>query len=840
MKAIDLNGTWRMRRADAQEEMEARIPGSVASVLLENEKIDDPFYRDNEAKAQDLFEADYEFSRVFNVTTGVLMHDRVVLKCEGLDTVASITLNGQHIADTDNMHRTYTFDVKGILAEGENRIAIRFSSPVRYLKEHPSKTGRKFAPLRKAACMFGWDWGLSLPDSGIWRDISIETYDCAHISHIHVKQSHHNGVVDLDVTLCADVWEDGVEAFAELMTPGGAVIFCKRQAARLGTSFHIRVKEPLLWWPVGYGGQPLYALKVSLDRNGKTLDERTRQLGLRTVVLNRDKRQDGSNFGFVVNGAPVFFKGENLVIEDAIVSRTTNERWDRLLLNCLRSNLNGIRVWGGAYYPPDYFYEQCDRLGLLVWQDLMFACTFYMPTDAFVENVRQELADNLSRIAHHPCLALLCGNNEVESIYTVMCSKEPETVALRKLFGSEKRAGLMMRTIVWRIYQKLFLKVIPPLCAQYAPEAGYVHSSPSTRKPRAAKSFFDYLTDGDMHYYLQYNGNAPYQKMRTVKCRFMTEMGFQSYPSMKTIAAFADESERTPYSPVMYAHQKCHNGNETIELYMRRDYLVPENFFDYVYLSQLQAGEIMKYSVEHLRRQSGYCNGVILWQLNDCWPVVSWSGIDYFGRWKAQQYYTKRFFSPVLVSALDEGARVELWVTNNATDGFDGTLKWKLADHSGAVRDEGEQKVSVPPGSSGAYAALDYSGSLTAEEKRNLHFEYSLFEEKEECAGQGTVLFCLAKEFAFEKPQFTLKAEQADGGFRIRVKSTCFAKGVALDTAEGDCVFSDNFFDLAAGEERTTLVAKGDLTGITGAEELEKQLRVTCLNTVMLCNRNVQ
>lgn len=834
MIGMDLNGTWTMRRVNSGAEYASEVPGGVAATLLKCGGMEDPYVRDNESRVQAVFEEDYEFFRTFAVSNELLSHDRVLLRCEGLDTIAAVSVNGRTIAETDNMHRTYLLDVKDALVAGENSITIRFSSPLKYLEEHPSKTGRKFSVIRKAACMFGWDWGLSLPDMGIWRDISIAPFDCAKFDRIVLKQTHGEAGVRLDIGVHADVWGEGVVTRVELLSPDGETVFTHTQQSAKAAALRANVTNPRLWWPIGYGDQPLYTLRVSLEKDGRVLDERVQQIGLRTIALNRDKQPDGSNYGFIVNGKAVFFRGENLVIEDAILANTTNARWERLLQNCVRSNLNGIRVWGGAYYPPDYFYEMCDRLGLLVWQDLMFACTFYLPTKEFLETVRHELADNLSRIAHHACLALICGNNESESIYTVMCSKEPETVALRKLFGSEKRADFLTRTLVWHIYRKLFLQVIPPIVRTHAPQTSYAHSSPSTRRPRSAKSFFDYLTDGDMHYYLQYNGNAPYQKMRTMRCRFMTEMGFQSYPSMKTIEVFARAEEQTPYSDVMYAHQKCANGNEAIELYLERDYIVPKDFSDYVYLSQLQAGEIMRYSVEHLRRQSGFCNGVILWQLNDCWPVVSWSGVDYYGRWKAQQYYTKRFFAPVLVSALDEGAAVGFWVTNNTPVGFSGTLHWRLADNAGNTWDEGGKEVAVAAGESRECARVDYSVRLAGGLERTLHVEYVLTDSDANLTGSGTVLFCLAKEFAFERPAITPRVERISGGYRVRLRASRFAKGVALDTEAGDCLFSDNYFDLEANEERMVTAADADIDGIDSVEELAEALRINCLNDVML------
>lgn len=832
MKKIDLNGIWQMREEGAEASLQTQIPGSVAATLLNNKIIDDPYYGSNEERIQDIFDKNYEFFREFYVDEKTLLFDKVLLCCEGLDTLAKITVNGRILASTDNMHRTWIFDVKEYLSVGKNTISILFFSPVEYTRQHPSKTGKRFAVLRKAACMFGWDWGLSLPDSGIWRDIYISVFNHAAISHTEITQKHTKDSVRLSFTLFSKIWSEDVSACAELFSPQGEKIYSHTAEAKSSTAFFTELSAPQLWWPAGYGEQPLYTLKIRLFQKDTVLDELIQRIGLRSITLNRDKRPDGSNYGFIVNGIPIFFKGENLIIDDAIISRTTNERWDRLLDNCIRSNLNGIRVWGGAYFPPDYFYERCDRLGLLIWQDFMFACTFYWPSDSFIENARAEISDNLKRIAHHASLALLCGNNEIESIYTVMKSKEPETTELRKLFGREERAGLLLRKVLRKIYGKVFLKLIPSLCKEFAPQTAYAHSSPSTRRPWGAKSFFDYLNDGDMHYYLQYNGNAPYQKLRTVKCRFMTEMGFQSYPSIKSISSFCKKEEQSPYSAVMLSHQKCKNGNEAIELYMERDYGVPKDFEDYIYLSQLQAGEIMRYSVEHLRRLFPYCNGMIIWQLNDCWPAVSWSGIDYYGRWKAQQYYTKRFYEPSLLSALDNGKAIELWVTNNRNLDTVFEIIWSLHHIDGTVKRSGKATVYAQPNESKAHLSLDFSTDISDSQKDSCYFSYFLRQGEREY-GHGTVLFCLPKEFNFAEPTMAVDVKEEPEEYLIHISASTFIKGLALDTTEGDCIFSDNFFDLSCGEKRTVHLKKTDVAGIASVEELRKNLYIRCLNSVL-------
>lgn len=837
MKAIDLNGQWSMRKSGSKERYEASIPGTVASTLLSHGCIKDPYIRNNEAEALPIFEYDYEFSRNFHVDEDTLSHDKVILHCDGLDTLADIFLNGVKVSSVDNMHRTYLFDVKKLLRQGENRIAILFHSPVKYVRSKPTQAGMIFTPIRKAACMFGWDWGINLPDMGIWRDIYIETFDAGRIKHVAVRQKHTDSKVDLEIKPQCEVWDsDSLSVQVSLVSPDGVELHSeiKELQGNKENIFNIKVSRPELWWPAGYGKQPLYTVKTQILRNGSVVDQRIQRIGLRTVLLNREPDGEGSKYEFIVNGKQIYVRGENLVIHDAFVTRSGKREWKKLIDNCIKSNLNCIRVWGGAYYPPDVFYDLCDERGIMVYQDMMFACAFYPTNRKFLRNVQMEITDNLQRICHHACICLLCGNNEIELIYMIMKSTDPDVVAMRKMFGGgDKPLSRIILAYILRKYKILFLKLIQRVCRQYAPDLCYVHSSPSTRKPGGANSMHDYLSDGDLHYYLQYDSNAPYQKIRTMRSRFVSEIGFQSYPSMKTIRSFTDEEDRSPYSPVMLSHQKCRNGNETIELYMERDYIVPKDFSDYVYLSQLQAGEITKYTVEHFRRDRAYCSGIILWQLNDCWPVVSWSGIDYYGRWKAMQYYVKQSFEPVLVSAHDEGAKVGLWVTNDEPAAFNGRLIWSLYEKNSVVR-TGESTINVDPGSSAEYITLDFSDLIDSETKGKYHLVYKLVSDSDQEVGSGTVLFCLAKEFEFEEPDISLSVTEADDCYIIDVSTYCFAKGIMLDTKKGDCIFSDNWFDLSANDTKRVYVKKEDVAGIGSLEEMKEELFVTSLNDVMI------
>jgi beta-mannosidase len=832
MKLVDLNGSWTMTDLHSGQRLPARVPGTVAATLLGQQAMPDPYWGENEEVVQPVFGVDYEFSREFDIEPGALAHQQVLLHCDGLDTLAELVVNGAPAGRADNMHRTWVFDVKQLLRPGRNQLSVILRSPVRYLGEHPALPGARFTALRKAACMFGWNWGPVLPDSGIWRDIYLESRDGAHLDHVLVRQRHQDGRVGLLVQPQCVVTSGEVQVRIEVRAPDGEVLSAQLHPAGRGVKSEISIDRPELWWPAGYGAQPRYTVTTALFRGDTELDRKDLRVGLRTIDLDRSADGDGNRYRFIVNGTPIFFRGDSLVIEDSITARSDTGRWTRLVDDCLRASVTGIRVWGGAYYPPDTFYELCDSRGLLVYQDCMYASSFYPASGEFLANCRQELIDNLRRIAHRPCVAVYCGNNEIDLAYTVTGSTDPQTVALRQILHGTALDD-DARAHIWKQYTELFLGMIPAVCQEYAPDTGYVHSSPSLPTPGGAQSFADYFSGGDTHYYLPYDGNAPYQKMRTYRSRFMSETGFESFPAMKTIRTFSEPADHNPFSAVMRAHQKRENGNQVIEIYMRRDYHVPTSFEDYVLLSQLQAAEIMKYTVEHLRRDSEYCGGVILWQLNDCWPVISCSGLDYEGRWKALQYYKKRFFAPVLISPRDEGSRVQLWVSNERREPFTGDVEWRLETARGRVLRRGRLPVTAAAGQSLACTDLDLTDLLTADNRDRVTLGYRLLSGAAEISG-GTVLFVLPKDFRFERPQIEAEVQDLGDRYEIRVTTDRFAKSVVLDTQVGDGVFSDNWFDLLNGQPRQVTLQKANAVGIESAQALRQNLTVRSLNHIMI------
>lgn len=826
MKTIPLNGVWRM--TGGGYDVDATVPGSVVSALLENGLIPDPYYGANEELVQHIFDHAYIFSRTFALSPEDLRHDRVFLRCDGLDTLCRIWINDTEIASTDNMHCQYRFDIRSALREGENSIRLEFLSPVEHMKTLTSPMGPGFASMRKAQCMFGWDWGIRLPDSGIWRDICIELADGGWIKNVEIRQEHREGEVALRLNAEVEAYSQNLRLQFTVASPEGIPLYKGETAAGETTQTAV-ITDPRLWWPAGYGEQPLYTVTASLRRGDGTLDSKSLLIGLRTVSLLRGESNQG-DYQFVVNGTPIYIKGANIVIEDAIISRSVRGRWERLVRDAVESHYNTLRVWGGAYYPPNLFYELCDRAGLLVYQDFMFACRFYWPDDGFLASVGEEVRQQAVRLRNHPCLALWCGNNEADFIYTALVSDEPETAAIREMFGKPKLEPDAQKQVQW-LYGETFLKLIPSIVQTLSPDVPYVHSSPSVEDRLGAESLFDYFAHGDAHYYHHVNNDAPYQKLGQFHIRFLSEFGFQSYPTLKTLRDYLPARALSPRSKEMLVHQKSPGGNETIELYLSRDFFVPEKFPAYVYMSQMMAGEILRYTAEHMRRDRAYSRGLLLWQHNDCWPVVSWSGVDYCGRWKGQQYYAKRFFAPVLASACLRENRVEVTAVNDRPETVRGRLRWTLYQGRDALR-SGEAAVILPPGGTEVCASVE----LPEKGLRNRCVLCYDFRQGDDILSRGSTLLVEQKDFAFERPCIRLRLEECGGGYRLELTSDCYVKGLCLDLAEGDARFSDNFFDLEPRVPYVVHIRETDLS----TDRLKRLLRTISVNDVACDRENAE
>lgn len=799
---VNLGGAWRMREADSETWHSAHVPGSVYADLMADGTMPDPFWRENELDAFERMKKDYVYQRAFTVTEAQLAHTHVELVCEGLDTLAHVSLNGREIAFADNMHITWVWDVKEQLHTGENTLEIRFDSPIRYCakkaEEAPgwesSDATPGFRHLRKAHCMFGWDWGPRLPDAGIWRPIFLRTWDAARLENALMLQAHHDGVVD--VTIRPEIAGESAWS-AEITAPDGEVMIIPKTTAAEQV---VTIQNPQLWWPNGLGKQPLYRVTVRLAAG----DTRTWRIGLRTMTVSREKDEWGEEFCHVVNGVKVFAMGADYIPEDNILARVTPERTRRLLEGCKAANFNAIRVWGGGYYPDDAFYDICDELGLLVWQDLMYACAFYDLTPDFERSIRVETHQNVARLRHHASLALICGNNEMEMF---MAGANSALI--------NHRTWEFVPTYPHHItdYVKMFEYILPAIVKETAPQTYWWPASPSSG------GNFDAPNDenrGDNHYWDVWHGEKPFTEYRKFFFRYASEFGFQSFPCLKSVEQFTLPDDRNIFSRVMERHQRNQAANGKILSYLSQTFRYPNSFDDLLYASQLMQAEAIRYGVEHWRRNRGRCMGAIIWQLNDIWPVASWASIDYYGRWKALHYAAKRFFAPVMVSAEEEGelsqnpkineyhpAPLEksfrLNVCNETLRDVTGEVVWALRTPDGAIVRQNQQTLTIPAMSAKWLDKVDCAdASLTG------HYVSFAFVVDDVAVSEGTCIFCAPKHFEFVDPRLTVETR----GDTLVVTSHAYAKQVWLESEDADLLLDDNAFDMNPGT-KVVRVVKG-------------------------------
>lgn len=820
-----LHENWQMRQINTNEFLPAKVPGSVYNDFILNGKMEDPYYRDNELKSLKLMDHDYEYVTKFDIPEEIFASERILLHFDGLDTVADIYLNGIWLAYVENMHRTWEFSIKDKVQITGNELKIVFHSPTKFIKEANEKDPilgstdamRGFPYLRKAHCMFGWDWGPRLPDAGIWRDVELIGFDDARIDNVYITQKHSADTVKLNFDVEIErISQELLRKFGKddeklkelslqvtICDPDGKLTVFAHEDVLKGIS----IKNPKLWWPNGYGEQSLYTVTVSLlkmntsadafvnsSTNTEIIDSWTRRIGLRTMTMHIEKDEYGECFCHEINGVKIFAMGADYIPEDNILSRVTPERTYDLLLQAKNANHNCVRVWGGGNYPYDAFWDACDELGLIVWEDFMFACAVYNLTEEFEENITTEFIDNIKRIRHHASLGLWCGNNEME------------------MFVLE-RDGWVNKHSQTSDYVKMYEYIIPKILKKYDPNTFYWPASPSSG------GAFDNPNDenrGDVHYWDVWHGNKPITEYRKFYFRYVSEFGFQSFPSAKTCETFTLPEDRNIFSYVMEKHQRNSSANGKIMNYMEQTFLYPTSFDTTLYASQLLQMEAIRYGVEHFRRNRGRCMGAVVWQLNDCWPVASWASIDYCGRWKALHYGEKRFFAPILLSCAEEGIltqdtnpnaepyevkkSIHLNVSNESMNDVNVLVKWALRNENAEIIREGETEIDVP-----ALTAvwLPKEDMMDADLYHN-YVSYDCYQNGELVSG-GTVLFVAPKQFRFVDPKLTVHVENNE----IVVKASAYARSVEIINEDDTLLLSDNYFDMNAGEKRVKIL-KGE------------------------------
>lgn len=831
MKKTRIDRNWQMKIFGenvfgiSNDWMEAEVPGSVYGNLLKKGLMPDPYDRMNELDALKLMENDFSFRTTFLLAKEQLAADGILLRFDGIDTLSDIYLNDIFLGHTDNMHRVWEYDILEAAREGTNELRVQLYSPTRYIAEENEKvyTGgssecmKGFPHLRKAHCMFGWDWGPRLPDAGIFREVSVLEVKRARLEQVYITQNwrkneinkhteFENGTdsgmwtenTEEQVTLAFDVT---IESFADtserfvlktaLYDPEEVLIAEKSSAADGNDWDRITVENPQKWWPNGYGSQPLYTAEVVLeDENGQVLDRFCKRIGLRTMTVNTDRDEWGECFAHEVNGVKIFAMGADYIPEDNLLSRVTKERTEKLLEDAVLANHNCVRVWGGGYYPDDWFYDACDELGLVVWQDFMFACASYELDEIFERNIRAEIRDNVRRLRHHACLGLWCGNNEMET-QTLDGAWQP----------SEKQKC---------DYIKLFEYIIPQVLKEEDPAAFYWPSSPSSG------GNYDNPWDenrGDTHYWDVWHGSKPFTEYRKFYFRYLSEFGFQSFPCLKTVETFTKPEDRNIFSRVMEMHQRNKAANGKILNYLSATYLYPAGFDELIYASQLLQADAIRYGIEHFRRYRGRCMGTVVWQLNDIWPVASWAGIDYYGRWKALHYAEKRAFAPLMISCeetgelserpycIDEPAPIEkaarLHVANETMERVNGIVTWELRTPDSSILISGEKEISVEPLSGIWLEKLDFSEY--DELQSYLHCAFSV---EGRTVSENFCLFTAPKHFAFCAPNLSYRRD----GNALVISADAYAKSVEIQGVDGDVKLSDNFFDMNAGEKRVEIL----------------------------------
>nr|WP_154893507.1 glycoside hydrolase family 2 protein [Paenibacillus xylanexedens] len=801
---------WTFKACEDQEWLPAQVPGCVHTDLLKLDKIPDPFYGTNEKEVQWIDKKDWEYRTVFDINEDLLSQEHLEIVFDGLDTYADVYVNDQHVLSADNMFRVWNVDVKSIVKASGNVLRIRFRSPIQEDLPKLEKLGyalpasndqsdvgglgdkRVSIFARKAPYHYGWDWGPRFVTSGIWREARLEGWSEVKINDVFIRQ---NEVTASAASLTAIVEVETfnpIETIIRIGTDGQTW----EQAASLQTGVQtieipVSINEPKLWWSRGLGDPHMYSFVTEVLKGEQVLADSTVKTGLRSIRLVRDKDEAGASFYFELNGVAVFAKGANHIPNDSFITEITAERYRHEIVSAAESNMNMLRVWGGGIYEEDVFYELCDEYGLLVWQDFMFACSMYPGDEAFLNSVRHEAIDNVKRLRNHPSIALWCGNNEIDSAWAHYI--EDGGWGWKKDYNAEQREK------IWADYEAIFHELLPEVVEAYAPGVDYWPSSPLVSLTGDEKQHANPSTsEGDIHYWGVWHSVEPFENYNVYVGRFMSEYGFQSFPEYKSVRKYAEEEDLALESEVMLAHQKNGAGNRLIKQYMDMYMHEPKDFPSFLYMSQLLQAEAMKTAIEAHRRRKPYCMGTLYWQMNDCWPVASWAGMDYFGNWKALQYYAKRSFSDVLVSV--DGTkedRTDVYLISDQLQPVEGQLHVRLIGFDGTVYREEEHAVNLEPNSGKQVLTLNNADWLQGHDAAATLLRLELKQK-----GHADIVqehyFAPSKDLGLKPAAIQVtEVHESDGSYLV-LESDTLAKQVWIST-EAEGVFSDNFFDLIPG-----------------------------------------
>ena len=788
-----LNSGWKFQQENKTEWTRAKVPGCVHLDLLDNSMIPDPFFGTNEKDIQWVSDKDWAYRLIFHPDPELLNRDKIILTFNGLDTYAKVFLNGDKIIEANNMFHPWSSDVTALLKNGENELLVHFASPINkvlpsleskdYILPADNDQIKNTSPYtRKAPYHYGWDWGPSFATSGIWRSVElvgkgIWTIESAHISQEKISIQR----AELTLEMCVD---SSTNTNAELTiaddrsgTDIVQTIPLTEGQNRLTQS--IVVNSPELWWPVGHGEQNLYEFQIGLRSQG-CQHRLTKRVGLRDFKVQQKKDKHGTSFAFIVNGKPIFSKGANWIPADSFTTRLKKEDYRRLLGSAVRANMNTLRVWGGGIYEPDEFYDLCDEMGILVWQDFMFACSLYPGNKEFLESVEKEARYQVDRLKDHPSIILWCGNNEIAWAWHNWGWKEkyPETVYSQD-------------------YNKLFHELLPSVCRELDPSRLYWPSSPGDGHslPATGQNY----GSGDNHFWDVWHGGKDFQAFDDNIGRFMSEFGMQSFPDLKTVDSFCENKDKDLNSDVIKSHQKASLGNGNVVKYVEMYFPKPKDFDSFVMTTQIMAGQAIKSAVEAHRRSMPYCMGSLYWQLNDCWPVASWSSLDYDGNWKALHYLAADFFSPILISVTEKEENILFFIVYDDDKLEQAELVMDLVNFEGDIITSKRTKFHFPSNSSSMVYKVKRASLLASVSPSEVILRSSvLVNNKTVCTGDH--IFVRPKDLKLPEQNFNYTYENQLGKHIIYIEALSFLYKMHISCKNDTGVFSKNFFEMVPGD----------------------------------------
>lgn len=805
-EVIRLDTGWYFSRGGEGKWLEAKVPGIVQQDLIRHGLLPDPFYGLNEQKIQWVEKEDWEYKTTFRISREQLARKGILLCFDGLDTYADVYLNGARILQGDNMFVGYKIPVKELLREGENHLHIYFHSPVTQTLAQGHSNGFEYPAdndhgeqklsifTRKAPYSYGWDWGIRMVTSGIWRPVTLIFNDGLTIDDFCVRQL---SLTDKLAKLVCDIevnhtfpFVGETEVRVEWTLPGrDPRAVCRTVAVAPGSNrwqVPVEIPAPERWMPNGWGKPVLYDFKVYVLAGRDTLAIAHRRVGLRTLRVVREKDPAGESFYFEVNGIPLFAKGANYIPADAMLPAMTDERYRLLFQDIKDAHMNMIRVWGGGTYEDDRFYDLADENGILVWQDFMFACTTYPHDPLFLQRVKEEAEYNVRRLRNHACLAMWCGNNEIAEGL--------------QYWGWKKKYSPSVYASMQKGYRIIFRELLPDIVTKLDSGRYYMHGSPDMANWGRPESW----GTGDSHNWGVWYGQKKFESLDQELPRFMSEFGFQSLPAMKTIATFAVPEDYYLESAVMNAHQKSSIGNDLIRKYMERDFIVPEKFEDFVYVGLVLQGRGIRHGLEAHRRNRPYCMGTLYWQLNDSWPVVSWSGIDYYGNWKALHYQAKRAFAPLIVDAVQQGEQLQIWLISDELENRkDLTLEIQLTDFKGKVGDTYSLKVEALANSAGCVWEKALQEVIREEHWKDRYLLLTLKDRDKKIIFREPYFLVAPKNLDLPDTKVTYRVlHQENGSCKVGLRTRQLTKDVFVEVPFQGARFSDNFFDLLPEEEK--------------------------------------